>query len=118
MRAARDQAKTEFGNLQLCTGLEASIEGALHAVGEQQLEILRQIKSYEEVRGTEEETESLVAVLGNLNIETAGTEDEASEGLEAALRTEIEEEGEAEGEGEEGGEGTQGALGDLEFLTQ
>ena len=33
MRADRDQAKTACRNLQLCTGLEASIEGATHAVG-------------------------------------------------------------------------------------
>ena len=34
MRAARDQAKTACGNLQLCAGLEAGIEGATHAVGQ------------------------------------------------------------------------------------
>ena len=33
MRAAGDQAKTAFGNLQLCVGLEAGIEGSKHAVG-------------------------------------------------------------------------------------
>ena len=33
MRAAGDQAKTSCGNLQLCAGLEVSIEGATHAVG-------------------------------------------------------------------------------------
>ena len=38
MRAAGDQAKTACGNLQLCTGLEASIEGATHAVGKWRLE--------------------------------------------------------------------------------
>ena len=32
MRAEGDQAKTVCGNLQLCAGLEASIEGANHAV--------------------------------------------------------------------------------------
>ena len=31
MRAARDKAKTACGNLQLCAGLKASIEGATHA---------------------------------------------------------------------------------------
>ena len=33
MRAAGDQAKTACGNLQLCAGLKAGIEGAAHAVG-------------------------------------------------------------------------------------
>ena len=33
MRSAGDQAKMSFGNLQLCTGLAAGIEGATHAVG-------------------------------------------------------------------------------------
>ena len=33
IRADGDQAKTACGNLQLCTGLEYSIEGSTHAVG-------------------------------------------------------------------------------------
>ena len=33
MRAAGYQAKTACGNLQLCAGLWAGIEGATHAVG-------------------------------------------------------------------------------------
>ena len=33
MREAGDQAKTACGNLQLCAGLEASIEGETHTVG-------------------------------------------------------------------------------------
>ena len=37
MRAAGDQAKTVCGNLQLCAGLEAGIEGATHAVGQPRL---------------------------------------------------------------------------------
>ena len=37
MRAARDQAKTACANLQLCAGLEAGIEGATHAVGQQRI---------------------------------------------------------------------------------
>ena len=32
MKAAGDQAKTAGGNLQLCAGLEAGIEGATHAI--------------------------------------------------------------------------------------
>ena len=34
MREAGYQANTVFGNLQLFTGLEASIEGSNHAVGQ------------------------------------------------------------------------------------
>ena len=34
MREAGEQAKTACGNLQLCAGLEAGIEGATHAVGQ------------------------------------------------------------------------------------
>ena len=37
MRAAGDQAKTACGNLQLCAGLEAGIERATHAVGQQRI---------------------------------------------------------------------------------
>ena len=36
-RAAVDQAKKACGNLQLCAGLEAGIEGATHAVGQRRL---------------------------------------------------------------------------------
>ena len=38
MRAAGEQAKTTCGNLQLCSGLKAGIEGATHDIGQQQLE--------------------------------------------------------------------------------
>ena len=41
MRSAGDQAKTACGNLQLCAGLEAGIEGATHAVGQQRLARVR-----------------------------------------------------------------------------
>ena len=41
MRAARDQAKTACGNLQLCAGLEAGIEGANDAVGQRRLKRVR-----------------------------------------------------------------------------
>ena len=49
--------------------------------------------------------------IGNLDIDIAGTEEEASESLKAALRMDLKEEGEGEGEGEEGVEGTQTSLG-------
>ena len=38
MRAAEEQAKTVCGNLQLCAGLEAGIEGETHAVGQMRVE--------------------------------------------------------------------------------
>ena len=55
-------------------------------------------------------------ILTNQNIDTAGTEEEAADGLEAALGMEMEED--RGSEGEEGGEGTLRLLGALEFLTQ
>ena len=39
----------------------------------------------------------MVGILNNLNIETAGTEEEAAEGLAEALRMEVEVEGAHEG---------------------
>ena len=48
MRAARDQAKTTCGNLQLCAGLEAEIEGATHAVRQRRLERVRGRRHKEE----------------------------------------------------------------------
>ena len=41
MRAAGDQAKSVCGNLQLCAGLEAGIEGATHSVRQRRLEQVR-----------------------------------------------------------------------------
>ena len=41
MRAAGEQAKTACGNLQLCAGLEAGIEGETHAVVQRRLEKTR-----------------------------------------------------------------------------
>ena len=38
MRAAGEQAKRACGKLQLCVGVEASIEGATHAVGQRRVE--------------------------------------------------------------------------------
>ena len=48
MRAAGDQAKTACGNLQLCAGLEAGIEGANHDVGQRILERVRERQHEEE----------------------------------------------------------------------
>ena len=41
MRKAGDQAKTACGNLQLCAGLKAGIEGETQNVGHQRLERLK-----------------------------------------------------------------------------
>ena len=62
----------------------------------------------------EEESRGVDGLLNNLTIETAGTDKEVTEQLEAALGMEVEE----TGKGKEGSEGTPRALGDLEFLTQ
>ena len=54
MRAAGDQAKTACGNIQMCVGLEAVIEVATHAMGQQLLERARARQS-KEVEGSSEE---------------------------------------------------------------
>ena len=41
MKAAGDQAKTACGNLQLCSRLEAGIEGVTDAVGKRRIERVR-----------------------------------------------------------------------------
>ena len=38
MRASGNQAKTAYGNLQVCAGLEAGIEGETHTVVYKQME--------------------------------------------------------------------------------
>ena len=48
MRAARYQAETVCGNLQLCAGLEAGIEGETHAIGQRRLERVRVRRREEE----------------------------------------------------------------------
>ena len=92
MGAAGEQAKTVCGNLQLCAGLESGIEGATHALGQQILVNLRARRRKEEAGSSyeEEETADLADVMGNLIIDTAGTKEEAAEGLEAALNMEME----------------------------
>ena len=72
MRAAGDQAKTACGNLQLCAGLEAGIEGATHAVGQRRLERVRERRHEEEEAEASEEGEEeggrVVVGLNNLTI--------------------------------------------------
>ena len=104
MRSAGDQAKTACGNLHMCTGLKAGIEGVTHAVGHSRLEgVIFIRKEVEESGGWDEEDIGGVAArLNNIRIETTGTEEEAAEQLETALEMYVEE----IGEGEEGGEET------------
>ena len=122
MRAAGEQAKTACGNLQLCSGLEAGIEGATHAVGQRRLDRVlarrgeEEGEAEEDTEEPEEEGAEVASSLVILTIETAGTEEEAEEGLTAAMEMTMEED--RESEGEEGVGGTQQALDALEFLTQ
>ena len=122
MRAAGDQAKTACGELQMCAGLENGIEGATHAVGQWRAERVRARRVEEEgeiATAAEEQDEDggdVARLIINLRIETAVTEEEAEEGLAAALRMKVE--GDRESEGEEGSEGTQRALEALELLTE
>ena len=57
MRAAGDQAKTACGNLHLCAGIEAGIEGATHAVGKRRIERVwvRRREEEEDVESEEED---------------------------------------------------------------
>ena len=107
IREAGDQEKTACGNHQLCAGLEASIEGATHAVGQRRLERVRRRRQEgkeAETLDEEEESDRMAAGLNNLTKETAGTEEDVAECLGAALEMEVN--GEDEGKGEEGGNGT------------
>ena len=110
------------GNLQLCAGLEAGIEGVTDALGQRRVErvLARRFEEEGKVDAAAEEPEEgggEVAVGCNyLRKETAGSEEEAEEGLVAALEMEVEVE--RGSKGEEGGGGTQQALKALEFLTQ
>ena len=95
MRAAGDQAKTACGNFKLCAGLEAGIEEATHAVGQRRLARVQERRGdKEEVEGAVEEEDEggrVLARIKNLTIETAVTEEDAAEGLVAALEMEVKE---------------------------
>ena len=74
-RADGDQEKTARGNMQLCTGLEAGIEDATHAVGKRILERARQRRSEEEARKTDKDEEKDKSAGEEwLKVETKGTE--------------------------------------------
>ena len=106
MRAVGEQAKTACGNLRLCAGLKAGIEGATHAVVQRRVEqVLDQrgetdCEAEEEGEEPEEEGAEVVVGLTNLTIETSGTDEDADEGLAEALEMEVE--GDRGIEGEEG----------------
>ena len=58
MRAAGEQGNTLCGNLQVCAGLKAGIEGANHAVGQQRVDRVRTRRDEEEYKeATEAEEE-------------------------------------------------------------
>ena len=96
-----NQVETECGNLQLCAGLKAGIEGTTHTVGKRRIERLIRRSSEEEAGSVEEEeeeeSENLGGLLNNLTIDTGVTEEEATEGLEAAFGMEVDGDGEDEG---------------------
>ena len=91
MRAAGEQEKTACGNLQMCAGLEAGIEEATHAVGQRRVERVRSSRLEEEgevdaaAEEPEEDGGEVARLIDNLRIETAGTNEEAEEGLTAAV---------------------------------
>ena len=71
MRAAGDQEKTACGNIQLCAGLEAGIEGATYAVGKWRIERvidIRRVAEEAEASSKEEESGNVAEVMGNLRI--------------------------------------------------
>ena len=96
MRVAGDQANTACGNLPLCAGLEACIEGVNHAVGERRME-RREEGEVEEEEGCkeseeeEEEEERTEATRreGWMNLKLGGTEREAEENIGEALGMEV-----------------------------
>ena len=88
------------GNLQICSGLKASIEGATDAVGQRKLKRVRGIRHEEEAEESaeeEEESGGVLAGINNLTIEMVGTEEEATEQPTAALKMEVEEDRGSEG---------------------
>ena len=121
MREAGDQAKTACGNLKLCAGLKAGIEGEAHAVGQRRIKRVRVGLSEDKEVGAfdeEEETGGVAASLNNFRIDTAATEDETEEIFMAEQEMEVEEGREDLMEEEEEGDGTQRALGALDLLTK
>ena len=96
MKADGNQAKTACGNLQLCAGLKASIEGDTYVLGQRRFERLKSKRNGEkEARDSDEEEDNggLGSCLNNLTIETAVMEEEAAENLQEGLEMETEEEG-------------------------
>ena len=83
------------GNLQMCAGLEACIEGATHAVGQWIIERLmarrREEADVDGASDEEEEGGGIAESLNNLITDTAGTEEEVAEQLATVLEMEVEE---------------------------
>ena len=76
MRAVGDQVKIACGNLQLCAGLEAEIEGATHDVVLRRLDRERARRREQAAEGSEEK--EVVETLNNLTTERTGTEEETA----------------------------------------
>ena len=71
-REAGYQAKKACGNLQLCAGLKAGIEGSTHAMGQRRLEMVRgrqrEEEEEEEAEKGEEDNGGGVQAITNLTI--------------------------------------------------
>ena len=76
----------------------------------------REEEEAKEAEEEEEESRGVLAGITNLTIDTAVTEEEAADTLEAEIGVEVEED--EDSDGEEGDDRTQSELGALEFLTQ
>ena len=83
------------GNLNMSASLEAGIEVATQAIGQQRIERVstRRINKEAGSSDAEEDSGGVAAVMDNLTIETAGTEEEAAENIQMELNMEIEEAG-------------------------
>ena len=92
MRAAGEQAKTACDNIQLCAGLYSRIEVGTHAVGQRQLEGVRQRRCVQEARIPDEDEEKDEAAGEEmLTVKNDWKEEEAEDILEDALGMEVKE---------------------------
>ena len=77
MRAAGEQEKTVCGNLQLCAGLEASIEGETRSVVQRRREKVVQSRIEEDPGDKTEAEEEEGSNRDALRVEVDGTEEES-----------------------------------------